>query len=160
MAWAGDIYRYVDEDGKVVFSDQPQPGAEAVRVERTNTYQALPAEPPPASETPAEEAEGYAAISILAPENDSAFWDASGVVPVTVQVVPDLAPGDRLELLMDGNSVAEPSRVTRFSVREVERGTHTLVAQVIDAEGKVLARSDTTTFTRHQPTELRPSLRR
>lgn len=158
VATAGGIYRYLDDDGNVVFSDQPHPGAEQVKVRPTNTLGVSPANyaaKPEADAGP--KAPGYASVSILAPENDSAFWDATGVVPVTIQTLPDLAPGDLVQLLMDGQPVAEPTRITRFSVRDVDRGTHTLTVQVLNPNGEVVAESATTTFTRHQPSLLRPA---
>ena len=154
-----EIYKYVDEDGSTVYSDEPVPGAETVDPGSLNTYTPDPA----TTRLTREESSGnpddgpsYESVAITEPENDSAFWNAAGTVPVNVRVEPGLAGGHRLELLLYGEPVSEPGTATRFSLQEVFRGTHTLTARVVDGEGNTVIASAPTTFTLHKPSLLNP----
>lgn len=154
-----DIYKYVDEDGSTVYSDEPVPGAETIDPGKLNTYTPEPGAARFSREASSEEPDAeprYESVAITEPEHDSAFWNAAGTVPVNVQVEPGLAGDHRLELLLDGEPVSEPGTATRFSLQEVFRGTHTLTARVVDPEGNTVIASEPTTFTLHKPSLLNP----
>ena len=154
-----EIYKYVDDDGNTVYSDEAVPGAETINPASLNTYTPDPASTRLTREEASGEAEpssAYESVTITEPDNDSAFWNAAGTVPVNVRVQPGLAGGHRLELLLDGEPVSEPGTATRFSLQEVFRGTHTLTARVVDGEGNTVIASAPTTFTLHKPSLLNP----
>jgi len=155
-----EVYKYVDEDGNTVYTDEKVPGAEQVNPGILNTYSPDPATRRLATDEgdggEAAPADAYQSVTITEPENDSAFWNAAGIVPVNVRVLPGLQGGHRLELLMDGEPVSEPGTSTRFSLQEVFRGTHTLTARVVDGEGNTVIASSPATFTLHKPSRLNP----
>ena len=65
---------------------------------------------------------------------------------VRVTVVPDLASGDQVELLVDGMPAAEPSTTLDFPLVGLVRGTHVLQARIIDSTGNVGSISPSITF--------------
>lgn len=159
----GAIYRSTDADGVIEFSDQRTPGAEVVREPSINTVEPPPTAPSQASrrsqdaDEKASEMPRYTRVAIVKPEADEAFWNADGEVSVEVALEPPLADGNRVALLLDGTAIGRPAPTTRFALQNVDRGTHTLVAQVVDADGKVIVSSPASQFTRHQPSQLRPN---
>lgn len=140
------IYKSVDEDGNVVFSDQPSVGAEEIEKKEIMT---VPATVPnidfsrDQGEKPAKEP--YESIAITSPANDSAVRDNAGNISVSVTTRPALGNGHQIVIYLDGMEVARDP-VTSFDFQNVDRGTHTLAAAVVNNEGKELKRSDEITF--------------
>jgi hypothetical protein len=147
-AASAEVYRIVDEDGNVTFTDQPRPGAERLRVAPVPTYRApkLPS-PTGAEDTPVETVK-YQSVRIAQPEDDLAIRDNAGNVTVSVTTDPALvtAQGHRIQLYLDGEKQGKPTTSTMFTFSNLDRGTHTLVAAVVDDKGKELARSQPSTF--------------
>jgi hypothetical protein len=98
----------------------------------------------------------YANVAIVQPGNEDTVQDNQGNVVVQVAVSPSLAPGDRIVLMLDGRPVGtrmDPS----FTLSGIDRGTHTLQAQVVGASGATLAASQPVTFHMWQASRLFPS---
>jgi hypothetical protein len=100
---------------------------------------------------------GYA-IQIVSPADAATVFSDSGDVPVQVAVVPALAAGDRVELLVDGTAVAPPMALLDFPLNGITRGEHALEARVIDATGNVASSSPASIFYVWQESLLFPSL--
>ncbi len=147
------VYRSVDEDGNVIFTDRPSPDAEKIRVDKVQTIS------PPAvkdfeytsPEKPAKE--GYAKLEIISPQNDQTFTGGAGIVTINILIEPalDTEQGDRLILTMDGEKQAESSS-TSFSFTNLDRGTHTTKADIVNKGGRSLKSSATVTFYVIRPT--------
>ena len=92
-------------------------------------------------------AEGYGAVTIVTPEPDATVHDNNGNLTVTVEVAPGLnaEAGEQLTLLLDGQAVASGLR-QHFELEGIDRGTHTLQAEVNAADGTVRATSPQVTF--------------
>ncbi len=99
----------------------------------------------------------YEAVRIVAPAQDATVHDNQGNVEVAVEVMPALraAAGDRIVLLLDGRIAASGAKA-RFRLTGVDRGTHTLQAQVTAADGAVLLASAETAFHLWQASRLFP----
>lgn len=152
----GAVYRWVDKEGNVVFSDRPQPGAEEVRVPTPSLYEA-PRLPAPAGGAPsAASGPRYSQVAVILPENDATIRDNTGQVRVEVRVVPalDSRAGDRVLILLDDQIQGGPLATTRVTLAGVDRGTHTLQARVVDADGAELLASGSVTFHMHQASVL------
>ena len=143
------IYRTLDADGNVVFTDNPpdKKRAEEVKVGPTNTMDSPPAErraerrgdappePPPLPDT------GYEAVSITAPDAGANLRiPQDNPIQVQVSLSPSLKDGHRLVILdngtpVEGNALDFPNP-----------GEHTLIAQVRDSQGEVLIESEPVLF--------------
>lgn len=97
----------------------------------------------------------YASVAIVQPANEETVHDNQGNVVVQVAVSPSLAPGDRVALLLDGRSVGAQMDTT-FALSGIDRGTHTLQAQIVDANGATLLASRPVTFYMWQASRLFP----
>lgn len=137
-----EIYSYVDAQGNRVFTDQPRDGAPTLRLKPTNRMPAAPA-PPPAVEKPAPRARkpGYRWLRILEPEPDVTLHDTEDALTVTAASEPGLYPGHRYRLLLDGAATGPGGGQPVFSLNDLERGTHQLVVEILDADGHPLERS-------------------
>ena len=101
------------------------------------------------------QAPGSYNVAIVQPANEETVHDNQGNVAVQVAVSPGLAPGDRIVLVLDGRPVRQQTGTT-FALSGVERGAHTLQAQVVDANGATLAASPPVAFHMWQASRLFP----
>ncbi|MGE5027370.1 MAG: DUF4124 domain-containing protein [Betaproteobacteria bacterium] len=145
-AW-GQIYRWVDEQGRTVYSDIPKPGAERVELPP------LPAFSPPAQSKPAEKpaepaARAYTVLAIDQPDNEETIHDNNGMLGVALTLAPPLQTGrdHRIRIFLDGEALPDTQTSTHFSLTEINRGGHTLQAAVVDRSGQPLITSAPVTF--------------
>ena len=144
-AAGAQVYRHVDENGNVTFSDRPQePGDEELTVQQPNTSTPPPSnaypKPPPKSKKEKETA-SYT-VSITSPENETIIPRGPGNFSVSASVEPSLKSGHKLQLLMDGAPRQEPQAGTSWALTNVFRGEHSISVAVVDGEGKTLASSE------------------
>ena len=95
-----------------------------------------------------------AGVAIIAPQNEQTLHDNSGNVAVVLAVTGERR-GAQAVLLLDGNPVASGDG-SRFALAGVERGTHTLQAQLVDPGGNPRASSGVVTFYVWQASRLSP----
>lgn len=155
--YAATVYRWVDENGVVHYSDQPHENAEKVHVAAPQTYKPTPVAPGAGSQAAPSTANAYQSCQVTAPANDDTFPNAYSVT-VAVQVNPQVRDGDQVALLLDGAQVPKfPTVGGSFTIDPVDRGQHTLQAVVRDGNGKVVCQSPSVTFTILQPSSLNPA---
>lgn len=144
-----DVYKSVDKDGNIIFSDTPSENAEKVELDELPTIPALetgpPGAPPPSrGGVPPD----YTELEIVNPANDAALRleEDDATIPVSVRLAPALFPAHSLVLYLDGNEYAT-GRSPGFQLTGVERGTHQLrVAVKNSADGQIIKSSPTSTF--------------
>ncbi len=136
------VYKHTTPDGRTIYSDQPSPDATAVALPSPNISDAPPSPPPStAQDQPAPAFKGYSALKITQPQADQSFDDNTGNVQVAVQIQPDLQPGHKLRIMLDGKAQGKASGQTSLSLSNLDRGEHQISAEVLDKAGKVLKRS-------------------
>lgn len=149
-AQAVPVYRWVDENGQVNYSDRPGAGAVLIDVPTNapspNAGPAAPPLPPQAVVPQPAAAAGYATLEVLEPAPRDTLWGTGGKVGIAIGISPDLQPGHRVELYLDGERVGLAGRATRFEIEAVPRGEHTVRAVVLDAADRELLRSAPVTF--------------
>lgn len=163
-AGATDVYRWVDANGQVHYSDQWQPGAERIRIatEAPTPRTSPPAAPSagaagPGGGTTTKPKPGYESLNIVRPAQEEVLWNIGGQLPVSVQVTPGLKAGDSLRLYLDGKLQDTPAGATDAKLPEVYRGVHTLKAVVTSEAGAVLIESPTVKFVVRQTSILNPA---
>ena len=149
-AQAVPVYRWMDENGQVNYSDRPGPGAVLIDVP-TNAPSpgAGPAAPPPQTQAVVAQpsaAAGYETLEVLEPAPRDTLWGTGGKVGIAIGISPDLQPGHRVELFLDGSPTGLAGRATRFDIEAVPRGEHTVRAVVLDASDRQLQQSAPVTF--------------
>jgi hypothetical protein len=155
---AATVYRWVDENGVVHYSDQPHPNAEKLQVAAPQTYQSTPvSSAPPQDSGASTAATGYLSCAIAQPADGQDFANipALGIV---VRTNPNLHPGDQIFIMVDGGLVNGGSATgSSFSVSPIERGTHTVQALIRDAGGGLACQSPPITINVHQASLASPS---
>jgi len=161
VALAATVYRWVDEDGVVHYSDQPHPNAEKLQVHAAQTYK------PSALDTPAAGGGGggasaaapapYRGCAIVQPQDGQNFANIDSLTEV-VQTDPALHQGDKVFVAVDGQALngGNPTG-SQFVISPVDRGTHTAQAQVRDAGGAVQCQTPPVTFEVHQNSIQNPN---
>lgn len=138
--FAETVYKTVDENGNIIFTDKPSENSEEIKLQELQTIKNP--NPPRLTTSPKEstlEKESlYKSILITNPADGSGLRSNNGSVSISVSLVPPLRPGHKIIIAMDGNKVSAGSAES-VSLQNVERGTHSLTASVIDGNGKKLA---------------------
>lgn len=142
---AADVYRWVGEDGQVNYSDRPGPGAELLRASAAS----LRAGSEPATEPrsiPAGDAGPYDDFRIVAPEDGAVLMVGDGQVDVSLLLIPRLADGHGLELLVNGAPVQGERIGTQLTLRGLPLGSHSVQARIRDDENLIIAATQVAQF--------------
>ena len=157
VAASQDIYRWVDKDGVVHFSDQP--GADnAVLIQTLEPNTMDPAESSSAAaassgssedEPPPEEVSPYQSLSIVSPTPDQVFFGGDTVVTASAELDGTLRPDHSVVFFLNGNRHEATGLSVDFS--DLERGSYFLRASVLDQAGRPVISSQQTSFHVRQP---------
>ena len=154
-ALAGPVYKWVDENGVVHFSDQPHPNAEKVQVAPAQTYKSThnPSDTPPPPQS-APQGPAYNGCTIAQPQDQQEFANLEQL-RIVVFTDPSLRGGDQIIVFMDGAQLGNAPG-GQFLLNPVERGTHQLQALVKDGSGVTVCQTPGVTFSVHQPSVQNP----
>lgn len=153
LAGAQAIYKWRDASGKLHFSDQPQQGSEKVELRSPSTFEApdTPARSAPARDEPPPDLIPYRRFAFASPAPEATVRQPE--MTVSLQLDPALRPGHQVRLLLDGAAIATQAG-TAFPLTELERGAHTVAAQILDGNQKVIANAGPITFYVHRPSVI------
>ena len=139
-----EVYQYVDKHGNKVFTDSPREGAEKVQ---TKPVMTMPFPKARSLSNGTSEGKKTAVadykVTLLSPPADTVYRRSEGEVPVTVNVSPSLREGHRLEVQLDGKPFLGKSIPLDDSI---DRGAHTLTAQIVDDKGNVVVSAQSVSF--------------
>jgi len=156
LAAAERIYRSTDDQGNPLFTDQP-PSNDA-RPMHLAPLTTVPAVKPGQGNAQAASADAqagtrptappYTGVRVTYPPAGEAVRHNGGLVPFRVQLQPDgtaLKPGHKVRIVLDGDPRASGSSL-QVTVSPVNRGPHTVRAQVLDEDGQVVVESPPVKF--------------
>jgi len=161
-ASAQEIYRWVDKDGVVHFSDQPgADNAVLIKVVEPSSYEpeesggddASAASSAPAQE-PVETFPAYRALTITAPTPDQVFFGADAAVAASAELDGVLNPDHSVVFFLNGERRNADGLSTDFGV--LPRGSYFLRASILDQSGKPVISSSQVTFHVRQPSVNSP----
>ncbi|MBL1142534.1 MAG: DUF4124 domain-containing protein [Proteobacteria bacterium] len=133
---AETVYKSVDEDGNIIFTDKPSEEAEEIKIEKLETIEnPNPAKYKPSPKQAEESAFQYESLTVSSPENGAGIRSNNGNVSISLSLEPALQTGHKIIISMDGKEIGSGSSV---SLQNVDRGTHSISASVIDGSGKKL----------------------
>jgi Domain of unknown function (DUF4124) len=154
---ATTVYTWVDANGETHYSDQPHPGARKMEVAGVATFSLPPAPHDSSDATPPPRARPQARCSIASPADQQMFMNAWSVTG-QVEVPPNLTADDHVVLLLDGKVLTGVAGLSgAFTLDHLDRGSHTLAAQVESADGRVICQASPVTFYVHQPSKRAPN---
>ncbi|WP_148861654.1 DUF4124 domain-containing protein [Marinobacter fonticola] len=154
-----EVYKRVDAQGNVTYSDEPLSGGQAIKVEPVTTVTLPKADQ--VREIVERGGEGeeqqssqrYGSVTFMAPEDESAFHSGSGDITFSVSSQPALRSGHLFEVTLDGQPIGQNAS-GRFSVNNVFRGTHKASVNIVDSQGRIIQPGQNISFTIHRPSVL------
>ena len=139
------LYKWVDAQGNVHYSDKPQPGAQKLVLPQATTYSApVPAQlPAQAPEEPAPRP-AITRFEIVSPKQDETFWNTQNVT-VSVAVDPGLQSGDTVTITLDSITKG-PLDGLSAEFTDLDRGEHTINAVLQTADGVTMTAKQVTFY--------------
>lgn len=151
---AAEIYRHVDAQGRVTYTDQPTENTEPVALDPLNT---LPATAAPAAKAgprpPGTPFAGYQSLVLTGVENGAVLRNPTAPVTLGARMQPQLQPGHSLLIHHNGRQV-NADNASSITVPDIERGSHTFRAEVLDADGQMLIQTYDLTIHVHRTSAL------
>lgn len=149
-ASSAKIYVWRNEKGVLVYSDTPRPGAEEVKTKPGNILKlSTSIETSVLDITPKIIKDDYQ-VEITAPENNATIRDNTGSVVIRGLIKPLFKSGYNVQLYLDDKPHKKPQSYSRFALRNIDRGEHEIVIELLNKEGKVIASSKPTIFYMHR----------
>lgn len=160
-AGAAVVYKWIDADGVVHFSDQPVPGAERITTSGGSTRGIL-GQPPPMNPQVGDPSKkqtliGSTEVSITSPAPGQTFSGAE-VMAAHLSVRPAINPDHPLSVgwTLNGSPVSEAEGSVSFTLPDLARGEYTLSATVSDPATGESKSADPVTFNVLRPSLLAP----
>ena len=155
------LYKWVDDNGEVVYSDTPPPQkAEEIRPPSLNVTPAVKykaKEAPAAEEAPAATF-NYTEFKVVSPAMEETVRNNNGSLTVAVSLTPKLNTdlGHTIAFLVDGKVKVKNSTSLSKTLTFIERGTHSISAKVKDVNGKTVMATDSVTIHMFRGSKLHP----
>lgn len=154
---AETVYKSVDEEGNVIFSDSKTENAEVIEIQdaqaldmpKVRTFKLSP--PKEKQQTPE-----YTKLVIVSPQNDSTIRSNQGNVTINTEIEPEIKDKDILVLYLDGKQV-KTGKKPQLLLNDINRGTHTVDVAIKNEDGVELKRSSKVTFHVRQTSILFPN---
>ena len=165
-AGADSVYREVDEQGRVTFTDKPSPTqpSEKIKLKSTNTQPAvaipLPEQPEEVDQSEGDEtAVPYSVYRITQPSQEVTIPTGQMDVVVQLELKPSLQSGHLVTYYHNGVALGEAVATTSVTLTELIRGQHDIRAEVVDGSGNIKAKTKTIIFyvQRYRPRPNRPA---
>jgi len=165
MSQAAEVYKIVDADGNITYTDQPgASAAERLNLRRINQA-AAPAVRVEDGPTANAEADlvGYSSARISSPVHQAVILHNQANIIVQLALEPQLQPGHLVMFAVNGVAQGLPVSATAYQLDNIERGSHRIGAAVVDGKNRVLIAAKPVIvhvkrhFKRNQPSfQLRP----
>ncbi|TWX55300.1 DUF4124 domain-containing protein [Colwellia hornerae] len=147
FATSTKIYVWRSDDGILVFSDSPKPGAEEVEIREPNTASSV--DTSMLDLTPKVIKDDYQ-VEINQPKPNATIRDNTGSVYIAGSIKPIFKQGLTIQLFLDGIPHQSPQSHSMFVLRNIDRGEHVIKMQLLNEKGKIIASSKPITFYMHR----------
>ena len=154
------VYKVVDKDGNVTFTDQPPAdGSKPIKLAPISVIEAPVYEkaPEPTDEEGAEKEMSlsnlrkiYRDFAIISPVQEESVWKPDGPIAVAWSVRTAIQPGMKVTLFLDGTKHVTTEQ-PMIPLSGLDRGEHTVKAELRDSKNRVVATAETVTFFVRQP---------
>ncbi|TWX73051.1 DUF4124 domain-containing protein [Colwellia sp. C1TZA3] len=148
FAGSAQVYVWRNEQGVLVFSDSPKPGAVELDVKTPNTVKSsidtsiLDIKP--------KAIDNNYQVEIIQPKNKATIRDNTGSAYVSGRIKPVFKRGLTIQLYVDDKPYKEPQTHSMFVLRDIDRGEHQIKMSLLNDKGKVIATSPPVTFYMHR----------
>ena len=160
---SAQIYKSVDENGLVTFSDIPPAASsgKASTVVQPNVTNSMPGLSPavPSPEAATDDKSAGRSVSIASPLNNATIPMGAGIFDVTAELGAQLAEDELLALYLDDELVNSPQASAVWTLTYVIRGPHTLQVRRLSRAGETISQSEKITVFVLRPSVLRATPR-
>ena len=137
-----EIYKTRNPDGSITYTDVESPNSSVItppKLISTPGYKPKHA-PDKQTEDDKNKPLPYRIFSLSAPTNQSVVIDNNGKIAVSLTIKPALQTSFKhsISLLLDGKPIKTGLKSLTTELQNIDRGSHTLSAQIIDRNKKVL----------------------
>ncbi len=155
IGFAATLYKVVNKDGSITYTDQPVEGAVPVDLSNVNSA-TMPALAKPAKtlkrDASAKQLKSIDyQLSFTTPRDEQTIRNNAGTVNVSATLTPT-SPG-LYELLLDGVPV-DTQPTANFTLENINRGEHSLQMRFKNNSGKILASTSPIVFYLHKASAL------
>jgi len=158
-AQAAVIYKWVDADGVVHYSDQDSPGAEKiVTLGALNVGSSGAPHAAAAAAQDQKQAAGalnYSEFQITSPQPDQTFF-GDDPAAVHLNLSPSLKQGQSIAWHLNGKQLNDRADSVSFVLPKMDRGTYLLMATITDQQTGESQSSNSVTFFVRQASTLSP----
>ncbi len=130
---------------EILTAPAPATSASTTGAGATDAAAGAPVLPPGAASTNAT----YKVFDIETPKNGETIQNQP-VLGVQVKVEPTMVAGDKVQLFLDGKPAGTPNASIYQELVDVERGTHTVAAAIVNIQNQIIKQSKTITFYVHR----------
>jgi hypothetical protein len=156
---ATTVYKWIDAQGVVHFSDQPVEGAERIITSSGPGHNGIMAESTPTTAKPESKKKqtlADAQINISSPSQEQTFTGGESV-PVRLSMTPALGPGQQITWTLNGAQVQNQGPDAQdFTLADLARGVYTIEATVTDPATGETKSTDPVTFNVMRPSVFSP----
>ncbi|WP_447554987.1 DUF4124 domain-containing protein [Vreelandella sp. EE22] len=138
-AQAQTVYRVLDGQGNVTYTDNPERGGEAITLMPLPSVQSAPPSATPARTRPGQPFMPYDRFAIESPLPEALIEKA--MTPVEVRVQPPLRDDHQIQLLVNGEISQSALHSEAFWLTGLPEGRHRLEAELLDSQGRVQHRT-------------------
>ncbi len=137
FAVAETVYKSVDENGHIIFTDKPSKDAEEIKLQKLQTIK----NPNPAKythkpkQTKQDNGNLYKTFLVSNPADGAGLRSNDGSVNISLSLQPPLRPDHTINIILDGKKVSNGPN-SSVSLQNLDRGTHNITASVVDGDGK------------------------
>lgn len=155
-AQAATVYKWVDANGVIHYSDQPEPGAEKMYISGPSTIAAAATAPtPPPPKKPAGPL-NFIKLAVSSPTPEQSFFGGD-VVSVHLAVDPALSADQTITWHLNDKDLTDQSPdTTEFGLQGLDRGTYSISATITDQKTGEAQSTAPVTFYVKMPTLLSP----
>lgn len=154
------VYKVVDKDGNVTFTDQPPgDGSKPVELAPISVIEAPTYEKAPEA-TAEEDAEkkmslsylrrNYKDFAIISPQQEESVWRPDGPISIAWSTRYALQEGMKVNIFLDGKIHTTTAQQV-VAVAGLDRGEHTTKAELRDSKNRVIATTESVVFFVRQP---------
>lgn len=160
------IYQTVDENGNVIFTDRPEAGGKqkkliepsVIKIKKNTEVESekKPVEGLGKFKVEEKKAEPYKKFTIIEPEHDKSVRNNIGNIELKLQIIPELQTkfGHHIKVEFDGKMHKSQWKSASILFSNIDRGSHTFKAFIVDKDGKRLKTSRSVTFHLHRFSRL------
>lgn len=159
-AMSADVYKVVDEDGNVTYTDTPpQDGSRPIKLTPISVIETPIYERPVKADAGGEEGKEmslkylrkhYADFAIVSPQQEESVWHPDTAMSVAWSTRYQLQDGMQVTVYIDGKQIAKTSDQI-IPVPEIDRGEHKVEAQLTDSQNRRIATAEPITFFVRRP---------